>query len=141
MEAISLYQTPKTRGKIVSMHSTAKCRDSILKYIVNTGKLVLPTASGFQCIRFEDIIFLKAQSNYTEVHTKERKHLFSKTLKAIAVQLPENLFCRVHKSYMVNAAYIQAYVSTGSDPHLVLENEICVPVSRSARGKLRSHWE
>lgn len=137
MEASSLQRRRLARGRIIALPAKTPGKDSLQQKIAHTGKLVLPTIKGFECLCFDEILFLKAQSNYTEIYTAQRKLLFSKTLKSIEDQLPQHLFSRVHKSYVVNVRWIKAYCSTAEDPHLVLDNDACIPVSRSRRTALK----
>ncbi|MCP9291200.1 LytR/AlgR family response regulator transcription factor [Gracilimonas sediminicola] len=53
-----------------------------------------------------DIMFAESQGDYITVHTKEKKLTFNQTLKDFYSQLPESLFSRVHKSYVVALAKI-----------------------------------
>ncbi|MCE6990766.1 LytTR family DNA-binding domain-containing protein [Dyadobacter sp. CY323] len=54
------------------------------------------------------ITFLEGEGNYTFIYTNTgKKYLVSRTLKSLAEQLNPN-FMRVHKSYLVNSAYIVA---------------------------------
>lgn len=48
-----------------------------------------------------EIMFAESQGDYITVHTKEKKLTFNQTLKDFYSQLPESLFSRVHKSYVV----------------------------------------
>jgi two-component system LytT family response regulator len=133
MKALSFNPKITSHPRVVKLSSLKQQQDSLQQKIRHSGKLILPVANGFECIRFQDILYLQAQSNYTEIHTASRKLLFSKTLKFIEELLPTRSFCRVHKSYIVNVAYIRSYVSTAENPHVVLDNDCQIPVSRSHR--------
>jgi two-component system LytT family response regulator len=133
--ALRIARSSQQPVRLVALPVTSD-RISVLQNIRNTGKLILPTSKGFECVRLDEILFLRAQSNYTEIHTISRKLLFSKTLKSIEELLPHKSFCRVHKSYVVNASFIRSYFNCAQDPHLVLDNETCIPVSRSHRKEL-----
>lgn len=54
----------------------------------------------------EEIIFAESQGDYITVHTAEKKLTFHQTLKDFYGQLPEVLFSRVHKSYIVSLSKI-----------------------------------
>ncbi|WP_428235736.1 LytR/AlgR family response regulator transcription factor [Gracilimonas sp.] len=54
-----------------------------------------------------EIMFAESQGDYITVHTKEKKLTFNQTLKDFYSQLPESLFSRVHKSYVVSLAKIE----------------------------------
>ena len=124
-------------NKVIAHPGALRHKTSLVQRIANTDKLIVPAINGFTCHRFEDVIYLKAQSNYTEVFTRTHRILVSRTLKALQGQLPDTLFYRVHKSYVVNVGFIKSYLSTADDPHLLLENDTCIPVSRSRKSLIR----
>lgn len=59
-------------------------------------------------VRFEDIHLAKANGNYIEVHTKNKKHLIKGTLGSFAEVLPESMFFQTHRSYLINVDKIEA---------------------------------
>ncbi len=62
---------------------------------------------GKKQVGSQDIIYLKADINYTEVHLKNGKKLIvSKTLKQMEQQFKTYDFFRTHKSYMVNMDHV-----------------------------------
>ena len=99
--------------------------------------MIVPLINGFECYRFDEMQYLKAQGNYTELFTGKKKILISKTIKLIESQLPDSLFYRVHRSYLVNLSFIKAYVNTTENPHLVMEDDTCIPISRYKKSQFR----
>ncbi|MEO7310591.1 MAG: LytTR family DNA-binding domain-containing protein, partial [Chitinophagaceae bacterium] len=66
-------------------------------------KLAISVNDEVQFIAFEDIIYCKSTSNYTTIFTRfDKSYLCSKTLKDIESKLPDDLFFRIHQSYVVN---------------------------------------
>jgi two-component system, LytTR family, response regulator len=77
---------------------------------VNTQKIGFPTALGFQFEHPNNIMYLKAEGSYTYVYIKGKaKELISKNLKEMEAILPENIFCRVHNSSIINMSFIKKY--------------------------------
>jgi DNA-binding LytR/AlgR family response regulator len=62
-------------------------------------------------INFEDLIYIEGQSEYVTFHTKHRNITAYYALKNLELELPENHFIRVHKSYIVSIKHIE-YVET-----------------------------
>ena len=52
-------------------------------------------------ILLSQILFIEAMDNYVKIHTSERFYLTQQSMKSILQDLPDNQFCRVHKSYIV----------------------------------------
>lgn len=108
---------------------------------VNLDKIVMfiknytSSSSGVKRIQVnsDDILYLKALSNYTEIFLQNgKKILLSKTLKQIAESLPDSLFLRVHKSYLINKLFMRQYISE-TNAFIVMENGENIPVSRQRK--------
>ena len=83
----------------------------LLEKLDDEGDDFIKIPSGDQILFFkpDEIIFCKAESNYTTVFTTTQKILISKTLKYMEEILPDNIFIRIHQSYIVNKNHIRAY--------------------------------
>lgn len=74
-------------------------------------------------IYFKDVWFIEGLKDYVIIHTKNQKLITAMNLKNINLKLPENLFLRVSKSYVVNLEYIDSF-----DNHTVYINEAEIPL-------------
>ncbi|MGY0393480.1 LytR/AlgR family response regulator transcription factor [Bizionia sp. KMM 8389] len=104
------------------------------KMNVVTGKITIPQQDGFEVVDTADILYCKADDNYTEIYlNNDKKKLVSKTLKYFEEALSDSHFSRVHKSYLVNVNAVVKYVK-GKGGSLVLSNgkQISVSASRKA---------
>lgn len=80
-------------------------------YQRNNQRIALPYLNRTVYISVDDILCLQGEGNYTYLHTRDRKRfLVSKTLKEFEKTLDETIFLRIHKSYMVNLAYVQRHL-------------------------------
>lgn len=57
---------------------------------------------AFYKLKFEDILYVEALDNYSTIHTANKKHLLSQTLKSVEEKLSPFGFMRVHRSYLAN---------------------------------------
>jgi DNA-binding LytR/AlgR family response regulator len=57
-------------------------------------------------IKVDDLLFLKADDNYTRLFTLEKSYILSSTLKKVAEKLPFDNFIRIHRSYIINIQFI-----------------------------------
>lgn len=97
------------------------------------NKVALPSAEGLEFVIPTDIIRCESQSNYTLVFfTTRKKIVVSRTLKEIEEMLHGHGFFRVHHSHLVNLNGIARYVK-GSGGHLVMDDGVEIPVSRSRK--------
>lgn len=53
-------------------------------------------------MKFEDLLYIKAQGNYVELHTSKKKNLVKQTLKELISILPQDHYMQIHRSYVVN---------------------------------------
>jgi len=56
----------------------------------------------------EDILYVEAYGNYLKVHTPGKVYVTRETMHDIEKKLPENLFMRVHKSFIISLSKIQS---------------------------------
>jgi len=95
------------------------------------GKITLPQQDGFQVLNVTDILYCKADDNYTEIYLENKKILVSKTLKYFEEALSPFSFARIHKSYLVNVNEVVKY-RKGKGGSVVVSNgkELLVSASR-----------
>ncbi|CAG5003635.1 Sensory transduction protein LytR [Dyadobacter sp. CECT 9275] len=87
----------------------------------------------FMKIMLADILFIRSDDNYLELHTAKKKYTIRETLKNILSQLPGNQFFRVHKSFIINLNAI-----TSINYIHVMINDIEIPITADNRTELLS---
>lgn len=103
------------------------------------GKLTLPQQDGFQVLNIADILYCKADDNYTEIYLLNKKILVSKTLKYFEDALKNDPFARVHKSFLVNVNEVVKY-KKGKGGSVVMSNGKEVMVSASKKKDFLSYF-
>ena len=85
--------------------------------------------SGYEHIKvdIDDILFIKADNDYTEIVLKDKKHLSSESLKYWLETLGKATMLRVHKSYLVNVSKIKKVSSSG----IKVEDKDDIPLGRA----------
>ena len=72
-------------------------------------KLKFSTRAGHVFIHPGEIIYLKADSNYTHVHLRDRKNItVSKSLRTFDEGLGNNSFVRISRSAIINTEYLKS---------------------------------
>lgn len=72
-------------------------------------QVILPTTDGFEVVRMEDIVRLKGNGNFTDVHLQDgSKKMVCRFLKHFTDILPWP-FVRIHKSHIVNIIFVKSY--------------------------------
>lgn len=58
---------------------------------------------------FRDILYIEGLKDYVVIYTEDNKIITSMNIKTIGAQLPESIFARVSKSYIVNVQQIASF--------------------------------
>jgi two-component system response regulator LytT len=82
-------------------------------------------------IDIPSIYLIEAKGDYINVKTEDKNYTVHSTLKKIEEKLPENLFLKVHRSYIINIKKI-----IDIEDNSVLIKRDVIPVSRSNRPEL-----
>ena len=82
-------------------------------------------------IDMETICLIEAKGDYISIKCDDQNHTVHSTLKKIESKLPEDLFLKVHRSFIINLKRI-VDIEDGS----VLINRDVIPVSRSKKPEL-----
>ena len=66
------------------------------------------TENRLEKIFFDDILFIEGMGDYRRIHTHTKKIMTLQTFTEFEQSLPQQLICRVHKSYMVAVGKIDS---------------------------------
>ena len=98
--------------------------------------MAFPTKAGYELVDKEDIIYCKAEGNYTLVlFLKGQSLLISRKLKDTSASLEDNWFVRIHQSYLVNMRFARKYLRK-SGGQLVMSDGAILPISKSFKEKV-----
>ncbi len=106
----------------------------------------ISSAGNIEIIATDQVVFCKAAGDYVELNLKDhQQRLFTGSLKELESTLP-NTFLRVHRSYLVNVAFIRSLNTKSSKQaensgagFLQLHDENEVPVSRRIMPTVRNY--
>ena len=82
-------------------------------------------------INFESIKLVEAKGDYILIKTEGKNYTVHSTLKKIEEKLPDDLFLKIHRSYIINTKKIIDI----EDNSVLIDNDV-IPVSRSNRPEL-----
>lgn len=78
-------------------------------------------------LKIADILYIKADSDYTEIHTFNERFVVSNPLKHWELELNDHGFFKVHRSYLINLAHIHTIQAN----EVTLISTIQIPVGRT----------
>lgn len=144
MKPISIDELIKAVDYVTEIKTKEEAlQDQVLTPKTNNvnGKITIPQQDGFEVLETADIMYCKADDNYTEIYlNNNKKKLVSKTLKYFEDALTDSGFARVHKSYLVNVNEVIKYVK-GKGGSVVLSNGKQIMVSASKKSNLLSYFK
>lgn len=80
--------------------------------------------------------YIEAFGNYLKIHTMDKVVLLHVTMKEIALRLEPYGFVRLHKSYLVNPAFVHRV----TDASCLLIGDVAVPIGISYRQQVKSRF-
>ncbi len=98
-------------------------------------KIAIPTQEGLQFVKVNEILYLEATINYTNVIlTNSKKYIVCQTLKTFEDMLSAETFIRIHNSYIINKNFAEKYIR-GEGGQVVLSNGIALDVSKRKKAE------
>lgn len=69
-------------------------------------------------IRFDDILYIEGLKEYVSIYTTDKQRIITlQSIKNLEEFLPKNTFLRIHKSYIISLAHIEALVGNQVEIH------------------------
>lgn len=65
-----------------------------------------------QKVSFSNILYVEAFADYVKIFTPEKRLVTLQTMKNMEQKLPADLFCRIHRSFIVGLRHISAFSSS-----------------------------
>jgi DNA-binding LytR/AlgR family response regulator len=117
LDAIDYLLKPIDKSRLDKAISKAKVYGKFLsadteKNVIegNTESfLIIKADRKFHKIVFKDIRYIEGLKDYVVIHTGSQKLITAMNLKTIHQKVPQSLFIRVSKSYLVNKDYVESF--------------------------------
>ena len=89
-------------------------------------------------INLDNILFVEAYGNYLKIHTTDKVHVVRDTMHEMLNKLPEELFIRVHKSFIISLSKIDSISG-----NRIFINKLEIPIGEiyklGLKQKIESH--
>ena len=117
-KAVLKARTQFETGKVAPLQSM----------IVEDEYFYVKTDNKLVKINYSDILYIEALQNYIAVHTTSRKYITYLTFKSIEESLPNTIFLKVHKSYLVSMSRIESI-----EGNEIIIGSHHIPISRNMK--------
>lgn len=97
------------------------------KEIAEDRKFIfVKTENRVEKIFLKDILYIEGMRDYRRIHTLTKRIMTLQNFKELEIELPSNVICRVHKSYMVALDKIVAF-----EKDKIRIGDLFIPVSET----------
>jgi two-component system LytT family response regulator len=103
------------------------------------GRVLIRDGARVHVINAEKIEHVEAQDDYVQIRSEGKSYLKNQRMSELEEQLDAEQFLRIHRSYIVNIAFVERIEQATKDSHVaVLKDGSRVPVSRTGYQKIRA---
>jgi DNA-binding LytR/AlgR family response regulator len=102
-------------------------------------------------ISFSDIIYIESLRNYARLISTKNIYIILVTMKHVEEILPQNLFCRIHRSFIVSLNHVTGFNSNYvyiagksfplSEQYRVILMQRIITLSGEPRNKLKTNTQ
>jgi len=101
-------------------------------------RLCVESNGSFDLVVLDEVECIESEGNYVRLHVADRTHLVRETMNGIESRLDPSQFFRIHRSAIVNVAFIKDLRPWFTGEYIVrLQNGLELTLTRSHRDSLR----
>ncbi|HFB99184.1 MAG TPA: response regulator transcription factor [Phaeodactylibacter sp.] len=141
-EAVSrvqdLIKSKKNNGQRIDKTNL----DVLIKNIQTDTKMrfAIPHMEGYVFYPIDEIIYCEANGNSTKVVTTSKNYISGHNLKKFEERLPNNIFCRIHQSFIINMHHVKKY-NKGKGAHVILTNGDSLTISEGKKANFVNRFK
>lgn len=125
---IGTSQPPEIRAL---MDERERDQDALQRILVRDG-------SDVHVLAVDTVCYIEAADDYVAIQTEEATHIKLDRLNNLEEKLDSRLFCRIHRSYLLNVNFLARIETETKDSKLaILTNGKQLPISRSGYASLK----
>lgn len=110
LKPISFDRFMKAINKALQQHKSSVEKSSEGEEVEKADFIFVKADKKLIKIRYEDIFYIEGLKDYVILHTPNGRIVTLQTMKSLEVKLPEDIFKRIHRSYIVQLGTIDAVV-------------------------------
>ncbi|NGZ83793.1 LytR/AlgR family response regulator transcription factor [Duganella aceris] len=103
------------------------------------GRVLIRDGAKVHVINADKIEHIEAQDDYVQIRSEGKSYLKNQRMAELEAQLDAEQFLRIHRSYIVNIAFVDRIEQATKDSHVaILKDGGRLPISRSGYQKIRA---
>ena len=71
--------------------------------------LFIKVEKNYYKLKFSEILYIQAEKKYVHIVAKTTSHVILISISQIEKLLPQNLFCRIHRSYIISLEHTSRF--------------------------------
>jgi two-component system LytT family response regulator len=100
-------------------------------------RIIIKDGMDVTVIPVNEVLYIEAADDFITIHTEKKNYLKFERMNALEQLLDPSLFCRIHRSYLLNITCLERIEPYSKDSKLaVLKNSRKIPISRSGYKQL-----
>ncbi len=102
------------------------------------SRILVEHNKRYRNIATDDIVFLRASGDYTEIHTPRSSYLSVTGISSLSAKFDPQKFIRIHRSVVVNIGYVREVYKDIGKTFVVMETGIEFSVGRNYLPQIRN---
>jgi two-component system LytT family response regulator len=126
------------RNKSDKTNLNEEIQEDLQKNEVKINRIPVRSGSKIHVLKLEEVKYFEAQDDYIKIYSTKGAFLKQQTMKYMESNLPEEVFVRIHRSYILNINFLnqlEIYDRYGYTAVTTDNNKL--PVSRKGAVKLK----
>ena len=137
--AAAIQKWMQQRSHFNSQRSNEKLLSQEIRQPEERNRIVVKESGNIRIIPVHDVQYIEAYDDYVKIFTAKEMFLKKKTMGFYENNLDANQFVRVHRSFIVNLAFLTKIEPLEKDTHTaLLKSGVRVPLSKSGYTKLKA---
>ena len=105
----------------------------------HSDRLVIKGGGQISFVKMSDIDWIEAADYYACLHVGTKTHLLRRSMAELERELDPNVFCRIHRSSIVNLDRVEGLkLNQDGDYEVLLANRVSLRLSRGYKKQLQS---
>ena len=131
LKPFSFQRFVKAISKVPKPNNNRSSEDKSLEK--NVLKKEIYIKSGYEHIKIsiDDIHYITSDADYTEIITHNKKYISNESLRFWIEAFPDEQFCQIHKSYVINIRKIEKIAGN----QVLLIEDVKLPIGRAYKEK------
>ena len=140
LKPISPERFAKAIERFLSRDMNRSSLTGCVPNLADVQRVVVKNGADVRIIPLSDLMYLESMDDYVKLHTEKERHVKKQALQQFEDQLSVSGFIRIHRTILLNTAFLQRIEQGMKDQHVaLLRNGQKLPISRQGYQRLKQY--